>query len=175
MLPFFAHSNALLRSTLGGWQQSGILSAASGLWSFNPTSSSLGTDPAGLGILGAGSGATPRADFLCDPNANAPHLLTQWFNTSCMADVPKGEIRTGNAPRNGIRGPGYQKWDLSLFKNFNVGETGRYKAQFRLETTNTFNHTNWASIGAALGSSTFGQVTAARDPRIVSLALKLSY
>jgi hypothetical protein len=146
---------------------------ASGLWAFNPSSSSLGTDPAGLGILGAGSGATPRADFICDPNANAPHTLQQWFNTSCMADVPKGEIRTGNAPRNGILGPGYQKWDLSLFKNFHVSE--RTNLQFRFETTNTFNHTNWASLGATLGSSTFGQITAARDPRIVSLALKLSY
>jgi hypothetical protein len=172
-LPVFRNSKGLLKYTLGGWQSSGILSVASGLWAFNPSSSSLGTDPAGLGILGSGSGATPRADFICDPNANAPHTLLQWFNTSCMADVPKGEIRTGNAPRNGILGPGYQKWDLSLFKNFHVNE--RTNLQFRFETTNTFNHTNWASIGATLGSSTFGQITAARDPRIVSLALKLSY
>ena len=47
--------------------------------------------------------------------------------------------------------------------------------QFRFETFNTFNHTNWASIGATLGSSTFGQVTAARDPRSAQLALKLSF
>jgi hypothetical protein len=172
-LPFFRHSKGLVRALLGGWQNSGILSVASGLWSFNPSSSSLGTDPAGLGILGAGSGASPRADFICDPNQNAPHTLLQWFNTACMADVPKGVIRQGNAPRNGIRGPGYQKWDLSAFKNFRMGE--RANLQFRFETTNTFNHTNWASIGATLGSSTFGQVTAARDPRVVTLGLKLSY
>ena len=120
------------------------------------------------------SGATPRADFVCDPNVNAPHLLARWFNTACMADVPKGEIRTGNAPRNGIRGPGYQKWDLAVFKNFRFGE-GKTYVQFRFETTNTFNHTNWASIGATLGSSTYGQVTAARDPRIATLALKLNF
>lgn len=174
-LPFFRNSKGLLKYTLGGWQHSGILAVASGLWSFNPSSSSLATDPAGLGILGAGSGATPRADFICDPNANAPHTLAQWFNTACMADVPKGEIRPGNAPRNGIRGPGYQKWDLALFKNFHIGENNRTNLQFRFETTNTFNHTNWASIGATLGSSTYGQVTAARDPRIVGMALKLSF
>jgi len=172
-LPFFRHSPGLLRYTLGGWQQSGILSAAGGLWSSNPSSSSLGTDPGGLGILGSGSGASPRADFVCDPNKNAPHLLLQWFNTSCLTDVPIGQIRPGNAPRNGIRGPGYQKWDLSLFKNFHFGE--RANLQFRFESTNTFNHTNWATIGATLGSSTFGQITAARDPRIVTVALKLSY
>jgi hypothetical protein len=174
-LPFFRHSKGFTRYALAGWQHSGILSVASGLWSINPSSSSLGTDPAGLGILGSGSGATPRADFLCDPNANAPHTMLQWFNTSCMADVPKGEIRTGNAPRNGIRAPGYQKWDLSLFKNFYFSEAGKTSLQFRLESTNTFNHTNWANIGGTLGSSTFGQVTAARDPRIVTMALKLNF
>lgn len=173
-LPFFRHANGFLKQSLGGWQSSGILSVASGLWAFNPSSSSLGTDPAGLGILGSGSGATPRADFICDPNTDAPHTLQQWFNTACLADVPKGEIRPGTAPRNGIRGPGYQKWDLSLFKNFHLSERGT-NLQFRFETFNTFNHTNWASIGATLGSSTFGQVTAARDPRIAQLALKLSF
>jgi hypothetical protein len=173
-VPFFRKSNGFLKNTLGSWQYSGILSVASGLWSSNPTSGSLGTDPAGLGILGAGSGATVRADFICDPNRNAPHTFTRWFNTACLTDVPKGTLRPGNAPRNGIRGPGYQKWDTSLFKNVYLTEKN-VRLQFRLETFNTFNHTNWSTIGAALGSSTFGQVTGARDPRIVQLALKLYY
>ena len=172
-IPLFAKSNKLMRNTAGGWQVSGILSMASGLWSFNPSAATLATDPAGLGLLASGSGATPRVDFTCDPNRNAPHDFAQWFNTSCLADVPVGQIRTGNAARNGIRGPGYQKWDISLFKNIYVNE--RVHAQFRLESFNTFNHTNWSSIGASKGASTFGLVTGARDPRIVQLALKLYY
>ena len=173
-LPFFRRSsNQFLKHAAGGWQSSGILSVASGLWSFNPSSSSLGTDPAGLGILGAGSGAVPRADFVCDPNANAPHLFTQWFNTACLADVPKGTIRQGNAPRNGIQGPGYQTWNASMFKNFHLTESGNL--QFRLETFNTFNHTNWSTIGATLGSSVFGLVTGARSARIVQLGLKFNF
>ena len=172
-LPFFLHARGFLRQTLGGWQTSGILAVASGLWSFNPSSSSLGTDPAGLGILAAGSGATPRADFVCDPNANAPHTIAKWFNTSCLADVPKGVIRPGDAPRNGIRGPGYQRWDLSMFKNFHMTE--RTKMQFRFETFNTFNHTNWSSINSALGSAGYGTVTGARDPRVAQLALKFLF
>jgi hypothetical protein len=172
-LPFFRNSQRFLKQTVGGWQYTGILSVASGLWSFNPSSSSLGTDPGGLGILSAGSGATPRSDFICDPNKDAPHTLGQWFNTNCMKDVPAGTVRPGNAPRNGIRGPGYQIWNMGMYKNFHFNE--RSSLQLRLETTNTFNHTNWASIGATLGSSTFGQVTGARDPRIVQLGLKLYY
>ena len=172
-LPFFLNRRGFLRQTLGGWQTSGILAIASGLWSFNPSSSSVGTDPAGLGILAAGSGATPRADFVCDPNANAPHTIAQWFNKSCLVDVPKGVIRPGDAPRNGIRGPGYQRWDLSMFKNFHMTE--RTNMQFRFETFNTFNHTNWSSINSALGSAGYGTITGARDPRIAQLALKFKF
>ncbi|HYL78929.1 MAG TPA: carboxypeptidase regulatory-like domain-containing protein [Bryobacteraceae bacterium] len=172
-LPFFMHSTGLLKQTLGGWQTSGILAIASGLWSSNPSDSSLGTDPAGLGILAAGSGATPRADFVCDPNANAPHTLQQWFNKSCLQDVPKGVIRQGNASRNGVRGPGYQRWDLSLFKNFHVTE--RANLQFRFETFNTFNHTNWATIASTLGGAGYGTVTGARDPRVAQLAMRASF
>jgi hypothetical protein len=171
-VPFFRNSNGFLKYTVGGWQYSGILSVDSGLWASNPSSSSLGTDPSGLGILGPSS-ASPRADFVCDPNQNAPHQITQWFNKACMQDVPHGVIRPGNAPRNGILGPGYQKWDMSVFKNFHFNE--KAYAQFRLETFNTFNHTNWSSIGATLGSSTFDQITAARDPRLVQLGLKIYY
>ena len=71
--------------------------------------------------------------------------------------MPAGQIRPGNADRNTIRGPGYQVWDMSLFKNFHFNE--HTYLQFRAESFNTFNHTNWSSIGATLGASTYGTVT----------------
>jgi hypothetical protein len=169
-LPFFRTSKGLLKDTLGGWQYTGIYSAASGL-PFNVTSTASSRDPAGLGILG--SQASARPDLICNPNSGAPHTVAQFFNTACVADVPNGVIRPGNAPRNAIRGPGYGTFDMSLMKNFNFHE--RSSLQFRAESYNTFNHTNFASIGAALGSTTFGQVTAARDPRVISFGLKLYY
>jgi hypothetical protein len=171
-LPLFRNSTGLVKHAAGGWQYSGIFSAATGL-PFNASSSSLGTDPGGLGILAAGSGAVPRADQVCDPNKGAPHTIGKWFNTQCFADVPAGQARPGNASRNTIRGPGYYKFDMSLFKNFSLRESVRL--QVRFETFNTFNHANWASIGATLGSTTYGQVTAARDARIVQFATKLYF
>ena len=169
-LPFLKNRKGAL-GLIGGWEVSGIVSAASGL-PFNASDSSLGTDPGGLGILGSSS-ASPRGDQICDPNANAPHTLTQWFNTACFAEVPAGQVRPGNAGRNTIRGPGYQTWTTSLFKNFRFGETR--SLQVRGESFNTFNHTNWSSIGATLGASTYGQITAARDPRIIQLGAKLYF
>ena len=124
-------------------------------------------------MLAARSGATPRAAFICDPNSRTPHTLQQWFNTSCITDVPTGEIWLGVARRNGNRAvPAISVGDLSLFKNFHLRECGLPNLQFRFET---FKHTNWASIGATLGSSMFGQVTSARDPRSAQLPLRPSF
>ncbi len=170
-LPWLKNKKGVLGYTAGGWQVSGIASFASGL-PFNESDSTVGLDYGGLGFFGS-SAAGARGDQVCDPNANAPHLINQWFNTACFQNVPTGQVRPGNAGRNTIRGPGYQKWDLSAFKNFHFTEQ-RY-LQFRLETFNTFNHTNWASIGATRAASTYGFVTAARDPRIVQLGLKLYF
>ena len=171
-LPFFRNQQGFTGKALGGWEISGITTINSGL-PLNVTSS-LGNDPAGLGFLGASS-AGPRPDWVCNPNIGAPHTFQQWFNTSCFAEVPVGQIRPGNAGRSIINGPGLQRWDISLFKNWKLplGEAGRL--QFRAEGFNVFNHPNPDGVSTALGSSNYGQVTSFRDPRIIQLALKLYF
>ena len=37
-----------------------------------------------------------RPDAICDPNSGGPHQLLKWFNTQCLTDVPRTEIRQGN-------------------------------------------------------------------------------
>lgn len=168
-LPFFKDRGGILENTLGGWQVSGIATFNSGL-PLTVTSTSRGFDPAGLGIIGT-SATSPREDLICDPNKNAPHTIAQWFNTACFIDVPNGQVRPGNAGRGIVRGPGYQRWDMSAFKNFQIGE--RVRLQFRGEMFNIFNHVNYSGVSVSFGSSVFGTVTSFRDPRIVQLGLKL--
>ena len=170
-LPWLKSRTGFLKYAVAGWQISGIASFATGL-PFNESDSTVGLDPGGLGFFGA-SQAGPRGDQVCDPNANAPHTLLQWFNTACFANVPTGVVRPGNAGRNTIRGPGYQNWDMAAMKNFHFTES-RF-LQFRAEFFNIFNHTNFSSIGTTRLTATYGQVTAARDPRIVQLAAKLYF
>ena len=53
---------------------------------------------------------------------------------------------------------------------------GEKNVQFRAEGFNIFNHTNFATI--AVGQTTpgtFGTVTAARDNRILQVAMKFNY
>ena len=46
--------------------------------------------------------------------------------------------------RNSLRGPGVNKWDLSLFKNFRVRSVTGF--QFRSEFFNAFNHPSFTSM-----------------------------
>ncbi|HEX6896454.1 MAG TPA: hypothetical protein VF146_14345, partial [Bryobacteraceae bacterium] len=170
-LPWFRHSAGFLKYAVAGWQISGIASFATGL-PFTESDSTVGLDPGGLGFFGASS-AGARGDQICDPNAGAPHTLQQWFNTACFANVPTGQVRPGNASRYTIRGPGFQTWDLAAMKNFHFTESAYL--QIRSEFFNAFNHTNFASINATRLNNSYGQVTQARDPRIIQLAAKIYF
>ncbi len=173
-LPFYRSQHGSAGHLLGGWEVSGAAYAQSGLWL---TAVGASIDPAGLGLTDFTSDNTgnARPDQLANPNRNAPHTVAQWFNPAVFADPPAQGIRPGDAPRNSILGPGAWRWDASLFKNTRVGE--RFNTQFRAEATNVLNHTNFDQVGTSFLSDPvhFGQVLTARDPRIIQLALKLSF
>jgi hypothetical protein len=67
--------------------------------------------------------------------------------------IPNGFGQYGNMGRNIFRDTGFRNVDLSVAKTFKFGE--RIRAQFRVETFNLFNHTNFANPWGA--TSTFGQ------------------
>jgi hypothetical protein len=89
----------------------------------------------------------------------------------------------GNAAKYNFRGPGINNWDMSLFKNMPFLE-GKLRAQLRAEAYNLFNHTQFTTVNTsatfnpttgAQTNSTFGQYTAAANPRQLQLALRLSF
>lgn len=168
-LPFFKHQEGFVGHTLGGWQVSGILYANTG----SHITATASRDPGGLGLRDPNTFEGGRPDIIGDPNSGVPHTITQWFNTSAFALVPAGVIRPGNEPRGTIVGPGYFRWDTSLFKNMKFTE--RLNLQFRAEAFNVLNHTNFNNPITSYTSSLFGHITTARDPRQLQLALKLLF
>ncbi len=170
-LPFLREQPGIVGRALGGWEFSGIVSMNSGL----PFTATIGdnNDPGGLGFLGP-SAAGPRPDQISDPQSGpGRHTFLHWFDTGAFAPVHAGQVRPGNAHRGTINGPGFQRWDLSLFKNVKVSEGTSF--QLRVETYNTFNHTNFDSISTSTTSGVYGQVTAVRDPRIMQLGAKFNF
>ena len=79
----------------------------------------------------------------------------------------------GNAGYNSLRGPGRQNWNLSLFKSVNFNENRR--VELRAESFNVWNHTEFNQVSNGLGSSNFGQVTSAFDPRVFQFGAKLYF
>jgi hypothetical protein len=72
-----------------------------------------------------------------------------------------------------VDGPGYNRLDVGIFRNFKLYRGVVFT--LRGEGFNVLNHTNWGTVGTSATSSSFGQVTATRDPRILQVAGKLNF
>ncbi len=159
-------SSRLLKSTLGGWQISGIVTIESGL----PINVSGGSS----NIVGGGNrpDLNGKISYMHKPVASTdPFQHIQYYDTSVFSAAAPGTW--GNLGHNALRGPGRDNWNLSLFKTFAFGETSGL--QLRLETFNTFNHTQFQNVDNGLGDSRFGQFTSAYPARIVQLAGKIYF
>ena len=159
-LPTPHRMGAVGTHVLGGWQLNGIVQKQTG-FPLSVTDSTLT-----IRYL------TNRPDATCDPNANAPHTVDQWFDTSCFArrSGPATGDRPGNAGRNTIRGPGFAATDLSLFKNVDFAHAQRI--QIRIEAFNLFNQTHFNQPSGVIGTANFGKITSAQDGRVMQLGIK---
>jgi hypothetical protein len=166
--------NGPSQTILNGWQLSGITSFVSGAPLGITNSFTYTVDTTGSPTENA------RVVVLQNPIlAKSDRTFNQNFNVNAFGPPAVGTV--GNAPKDVIRGPGINNWDLSLFKNFKLTE--RFKLQFRTEGYNAFNHTQFSGLDTTARfdqqgrqtSGTFGSFTAARNPRRVQLALRLFF
>src|SRR5215471_4117774 len=163
-LPFLRNStNGLLRTLVGGWEVSGIVSIESGL-------------PLNVTISGPqGNNGLPTAFNRPDKTGNlvAPHTKDQWITGSAFANPTNGAW--GSLGYDAVDGPGRDNWNLSLFKNFVFSEARGSQFELRLETFNTFNHPQIQTVPTGFGSSNFGQPNGFFPGRIVQLGGKISF
>jgi Carboxypeptidase regulatory-like domain/TonB-dependent Receptor Plug Domain/TonB dependent receptor len=151
-----------------GWQTFGILQFQTG----RPFTASLlpNFDNSNTGLSSLGFLANDRPNLVGNAKLDDPQP-ERWFNTAAFAIPPRGTF--GNAGRNILTGPGLAAVNLSLVKNFAVRE--RATVQFRAETFNLFNRTNFGLPDNFLGSPTFGQISTAGSPRRLQLGIKILY
>ncbi|MCI0352423.1 MAG: TonB-dependent receptor [Acidobacteriales bacterium] len=84
----------------------------------------------------------------------------QFFNTSAFSEnTIAGTV--GNAGRNRLRQPPLVQWDMSVFKEFKIGE--QYAVRFSWEVFNVLNHTNFAFDTGNVRSGGFGTFFATPD------------
>jgi Carboxypeptidase regulatory-like domain/TonB-dependent Receptor Plug Domain len=165
------------------------------LTQFNPRTAQTFTNP--------NSGDTSTGNYWFNPNSlsnaqctepdfvNPPPVCTPgptMLPSNYQVVLDPSLATYGSLPRNFLRGPGYINFDMAFAKTTAITE--RTKLEFRAEFFNLFNHANFLNPGVNnLGngifsgsnggsnpnSSLFGQITSTYDPRIIQLALRLTF
>ena len=197
--------NGFTRQALDGWELTGITSFISGPPLGIGYSTVQGTDLVG----GSGGGLDSRVVLVGDPvlpsdqrDSTCVHnnaattaqaklqAVGCHLNATSVQAPTKANFGVGNAPKDAIRGPGINNWDISIFKNFKIGGENGVSLQYRLEMYNAFNHTQFGVEGGTGGVDTnarfdlttgaqvnplFGSYTSARNSRRIVMGLKLNF
>jgi hypothetical protein len=204
-LPFFKNSSsAFVKAAFGGWEVSGITTFYTG----EPITFNCGVSGFSTGIGGA-MGCNPVGPVKIDKTiVDDPTYgpTVGWYNPANITQPLASQLLANNQPgmfgymgRNFLTGPGANNWDLTLLKNFNMpwfkGEKATW--QFRWETYNTWNHTQWGPFdgngasgvntgclsstpfgGTCTGSSggqLLGTVNSTYSPRVMQFGLKFIF
>ena len=161
-IPIFkSSSNRALKTALGGWELAAIGTMETGL----PLNITLGGSQGSNGL----PNATNRPDF--SGTVSYPQTVGQWFSPSGFSVPAVGQW--GNMKRGIVRGPGRDNWNISLFKSFMFSEQRGSRLELRVESFNSFNHTQFNGVSSTFTNSNFGQVTSVWDPRVFQMGTKL--
>ncbi len=177
---YLATTSRLADVAVGGWEVTGIGTFQEGF-----PFSILANDT--YGLLNT---FNQRANFTPHLNSGFHKSVNEFFNTTAYSQPLAGAF--GNVGRNTITGPGIENFDMGLIKNLNFTE--RIHMQLRLESFNTFNHTQYGVDPSAPGvgpgsnavddnvndqapsaNTNFGKITSARPGRILQLGGKITF
>jgi hypothetical protein len=169
-LPIFAHSTGIAHSILGGWEISGTAIRESGLpWAGNNAPGGGYADSIGLG-----GNYTNRANFngtvkytkakaTVGSNSGYQWVSSDGFSAPTPSWQGGPNLGFGQSGRDIVVGPGRTNFTTSLFKGFAVTEGSRF--ELRVESFNTFNHTQFNNFNRTAANGNFGFVTGAQDAR----------
>jgi len=183
-LPIFRSGSGLTHSLLGGWEISGTANFQSGGTLNAPNANGGPTLNVGYDTIGLGGGYTNRPDVV----GKIHYLKTQskWFDPSAFAAPTPAwaggaNQGFGDARKDTVIGPGRVNFNTSIYKSFAMTERAHF--ELRVESFNTFNHTQFNNVGqqfsgfnndgSAKGS--FGAVTSTYDPRTLELGGKFIF
>jgi Carboxypeptidase regulatory-like domain len=181
-LPFFQNTNTWTGKLLGGWQITEVTQLQTG----SPVSVQTNDDFAGVGP-GSGNSGDANDGFgsrwivngqIAQPagfGANNPWYA---FQTGVNILQPAKGTFTNQRSRNIFYQPGFQNWNVGLFKNFFTTES-QY-ITFRFEVFNWLNHPNWGgATGGGLdvnpNDANFGKITFKDSQRQLQLSLRYTF
>ncbi len=180
-MPFFAgHRSRAVRTVLSGWQISAVNQFQTG----TPFTVQRGDDYLGIGSSNNKpwnlNGETTQPKQFSHRNAagNYSGDTNFWFTPTVNGQPwatrpPNGTLPNQNRNSIPFHNPGFQNWNLALFKQFGIGE--RQNIQFRVEGFNWINHPNWGSVNSNPTEGAFGKVTGKSSQRELQMSLRYSF
>jgi hypothetical protein len=149
---------------VGPWNFSGVWSLHSG----SPFTVFYGTN-----VSNSAGGGTQRPNRVGSGRLNSGRTTARYFDTSTSSFVAPEQYRFGNSGTGILTGPGYFNVDLTLERRFVITE--RVSADLRGESFNTFNRANFNNPNATIGTTTAGVISSTQSPRVMQVALKVSF
>ena len=196
--PYMGNASGATNALLGGWAVQWVLNMQGGQpFKIDCPSGTAQNASCYSFVL---PGQNPRTSIHINADGNPAMLNAAAFAQPCQFGVatptpsncipqttPAGYL--GGTGPSQIAGPGFNRLDLSLFKNFQLTE--RFRLEFRSEFFNILNHPNFNypgfggnGVNAVSGSTNFndvhfGEIGSTRDnpldPRQIQFALKLYF
>ncbi|ADV81330.1 TonB-dependent receptor [Terriglobus saanensis] len=165
-LPFGNNLRGVAGVLAKGWQANGLIVWNTGMpFSVTNITNRSGTRP--------GVATSDRPNMVASPRVSHP-TIGAWFNTSTFQFQQVGTV--GNERRNQLYGPGLQRVDLSLFKNFQLME--KLNLELRTEAFNVLNTAQFAYPTAILGNAANGTISStanAYNPRLIQFAARFKF
>ncbi|MFN8007430.1 MAG: TonB-dependent receptor [Terriglobia bacterium] len=152
----------------GGWSLMAIIALQSGT-PYTARISGSSTFLAGIPV-----NQSLRADATGEPISlpSSEQSVEHFFNTAAFAIPGTGIL--GNAGRNTITGPGMANVNMTVTKAIPLSNDGK-RLEFRAQANNLFNTVNFSGLGVVADSSTFGQLTSARQMRQITFTIRFSF
>ena len=166
-------NNSLLNFFVGNWSVNAITVIQTG-FPLAISQNSNNNRAIGTGVQRPNIVAGVSACIGGSPEDHAGAIpKSSYLNPAVFTTAPAYTF--GNAPRTiGCLSPGYENWDISVFKSFPVRE--RITFQFRAEALNAFNTPQFRAPNTAVGNSNFGAITQqANFPRYLQLGGRISF
>jgi Carboxypeptidase regulatory-like domain/TonB dependent receptor len=196
-LPFgqgrqYLNHRGIADALVGGWNTTLLFRTQQGfpftVGSNTATVAGASAYPSRIGdaFKGGGTPSPTNPGITCPAHVKT---LANWYNPCAFADPPLASSVTSpitgaanilpylGSPRSQISGPGYERIDMTLTKNFPIVESEYL--QFRADVFNLFNTPTWGVPSNTSTSSLGGMITGnaflgnyTPDPRFFQLALK---
>lgn len=170
----FFGGGGVASAILGGFQLNALFSAATGL----PLTVTQNLDNRILvsqrpNVIDPGNLSGRIADPFFEPTISGAYRYLIPTSDPRFPFQRSSAVGIGNLGRNTVRAPGFQNWNLGLFRQLRFSE--RFSLQLRFEAYNAFNKVNLLSPSTSIDSPEYGLITGAAPGRNLQFGAKFIF